>query len=110
MSLYNYHDEFKCALNDDHIYKEPIILSCGHFTCKNCVPIKLNIQQDDHIKCKLCGEINYFDLHDQKYCNIAEYSIERNISKLFDYMQAKMIETFDNLKSKIDQNSSPFYI
>ena len=52
----------KCALselNDKHISKHPVELSCGHYVCKTC----LNEQYDiKNILCRICKRPNTRDL------------------------------------------------
>jgi hypothetical protein len=84
----------RCALGDnDHIYREPISLSCGHCVCKKCIP-----EDDDEITCKVCGDKNKYDLNDSKVSAIAQFSIQSNIERLTCLTKQKLKNLFNQLE------------
>ena len=57
------YEEFECALSiDRHFVKDPIILtSCGHATCKKCLPKTVT-----NLICGLCCSKINKDLRNEK--------------------------------------------
>ena len=86
--------DLKCGIKNDHVAKEPIILSCGHFICKNCVP--------DHAKiiCKICSfetiksELK-FDIESDHIKN----RIKMSLSGLFDDLEKHATNKINKFKS-----------
>jgi hypothetical protein len=68
----------KCVLKDDHIVKEPVTSSCGHYICNDCIPDRTEIN------CKICKKET--ELHDQIETETAAAKeiIKSSLNELFE--------------------------
>ena len=77
----------QCALGkNDHILREAISLSCGHYVCKKCIP------SENHFafKCLKCGEVNSTNLSKCKESNLIGLIIENHIDDILKTLQDKI--------------------
>ena len=89
----------QCATGDDeHIYKEPIALSCGHYICKSCIT-----DNCDKVKCTKCREENTSNLRTLKVSAIAQFSIQSNIQRLICITKEKFKDLFLHLESNLNK-------
>ena len=88
---------FRCALGEDeHIYKEPITLSCGHCICKSCIP-----EIKDKLTCKICGDENKTNLNDLKVSACMQFFIQSNVEKLICLTKQELKNLSHQLEGKI---------
>ena len=86
--------DLQCGLTNDHVVKEPISLSCGHYICKKCVPSK------PEMKCKICnvetdGSELRIDLESVPIKNI----IKMCLSGLFDDLEKRATDGINLFKT-----------
>lgn len=85
---------YTCALSspdNDHIFKDPVPISCGHIICKRC----LNQTESDEIKCFKCGVTNTFNLNGNCNYDVLKESIELNIETLLNREKEIFKQTLD---------------
>jgi hypothetical protein len=88
---------FMCALptkNKNHIYEEPLAMSCGHLICKRC----LKESKDEIIKCYSCGTDNKNGLEDSKGVELAKQMIKIKIDNLAENVKIEFKNSLDSLK------------
>ena len=74
-----------CATSNDHIVKDPVVLTCQHFICNKCLisMISYNIK----VECKICGNI------------ISESPIKVNDSEILkEYINMNLVMFFNQLE------------
>jgi hypothetical protein len=88
--------ELYCGLSNDHIVKEPIILSCGHCVCKTCVT------DQNVINCKICSKTtNNSELILDKESFSFKKMIRYYLSELFEDLDKRKAHGIFMLKSNI---------
>jgi hypothetical protein len=103
-SAYNtflYENIVTCKLdsNNDHIYKEPKVLPCGHTACLECV-LK-NIDHNGVLKCnfKNCNQEHVIkDLNNLKTNFVVELAVSENIETLTSNLFAKLQRLYKDTK------------
>lgn len=85
----------RCASlgDDDHICREPITLSCGHYVCKQCIAV------DIAMFCRICGEKNKANLAEMKESSVVKLSIQTNIDALISMTKYKFRDSLSFLQS-----------
>ena len=86
--------DLKCGLTNDHIVREPISLSCGHFICRKCVNDQVKIQ------CMICNEEtdkSKFEMN--KESALVKNSIKSCLSGLFDDLEKRTTDGINSFKS-----------
>ena len=91
----------KCCLNkDDHIVLDPVMIGCQKgqgVACKKCI---IDCK-DKNIYCNRCH--NYHEkanLLNATPFEFVETFIENSLNDLFEYVDEKLKDSFNNLKSK----------
>ena len=85
---------------EQHIFKDPVSLDCGHCICKSCIPTK----EAEKIKCNKCGEINDKNLKTVKELNVVNQMIEMNLAHLCLEIEKQSTENLGKLKSTFSRN------
>ena len=81
-----------CALaEDDHLVQKPITISCTHLICQKCIP-----KNNEDIICKICGELNEFDLSKVKqrcggFKSLLSLNFGQMLIKVKDYIPTKAL-------------------
>jgi hypothetical protein len=84
------YEEYICALsNDQHIINDPLVLSCGHNICKECLE-KIGLES---ILCKICCEQTKRNLISDEKTKFIKESIQLNIESFLKIINKKMIES-----------------
>lgn len=84
---------FLCALSNtksEHIYEDPVVLSCGHLACRNCT-----LQQS---YCQICGTKNTLNSSNTGSIVTLNEFIKNNLNHLFSFIDKKFKQTYDDLK------------
>lgn len=89
----------ECAntLKFRHIANKPTGLSCGHFICKECIPLDSSTQ----VKCDHCGDINKIQLDILKNSQenrIAISLINDTLKDLFKHIMERFEASFEQFK------------
>ena len=86
--------ELYCGLQNDHVVKEPISLSCEHSVCKQCVPDQVKI------KCKICSEeTDKSNLQIHKESDHVKRMIKSSLSGLFEELEKRATNEINSFKS-----------
>lgn len=94
MSIESKFEEFECSISDDkHIVQKPIVLRCGHYICKSCIPT------NSTILCTKCGETLF--VNNDKESFIVKELIKRKIQDLFLFLRDKFTVFLSNFKGFI---------
>jgi hypothetical protein len=80
-----------CALaDDDHLVKKPVNISCNHLICQKCIP-----KNNEDVICKICGELNEFDLSKAKlrcgFKSLLSMNFGQMLIKVKDYIPTKAL-------------------
>ena len=84
-----------CAIaRDQHIFEQPITLSCGHCACKKCL-----LRQTQIVVCEICKEENHMpNLLQVKECVPLIETIDAYLEDLYKIIYDKFNETIPHLK------------
>ena len=84
-----------CALaKDEHIFEQPITLSCGHCACKKCIS-----KQMQAITCQICHEENHINnLNQFKECLPLIDTIDAYLQDLYEIIYNKFKSAIPHLK------------
>lgn len=92
------YEELECALSHDrHFVKGPIILtSCGHATCKECIPQN----RSDKLLCNICGKETNRDISNDCISISTKRLLNANIENLFKILEVQASHSLNGLKCK----------
>ena len=93
LALNDTFNKLVCASSCDHIIRDAIQLSCGHFICKRCLP-ELD---HTHIDCKNCGSAT-ISVTEKDSDHIKEF-LKLNLSSLFDELEKETVKEIEKFKS-----------
>ena len=96
-SLLEHEDAIMCAICSNLLDK-PISLSCGHSTCKSCIPISNN-KINSQVKCKICNCLNTYDLEKANISISAQLVVSLKLNESFLEVQKNFAPTLNKYKS-----------
>ena len=73
----------QCALNEHeykHIAEDPLLLSCGHWSCRKCVKFSLPYSK---LKCNICQKLNDRDINQEIHPQLFDFILKQNIKQVF---------------------------
>ena len=88
--------ELYCGLTNDHVVKEPITLSCGHYICKQCVPGQVNVKCN---KCSIETYISNFQINTESAP--IKGKNKSSLSGLFEELEKRTTNEINSFKSLI---------
>lgn len=90
-------NEFQCALSTTkHIIQNPILVSCGHYVCKKCLPNCNNSKLS--ILCKLCEKKIEVDLTENYQSFSFKKKFQSSLNHLFYYMEREFSKALNDFK------------
>ena len=92
---------FECAIAiDKHFLNKPIALACGHHICKECIPTKIE-NQNQSIKCNICNTITVKDLSNDNESKLFQSAFQFKINELFGVVEASFKRSLTEYKGLI---------
>ena len=98
----------KCALseiNDKHISKHPVELSCGHYVCETCLNEQYDIKS---ILCRICKSPNTRDLTQNIDSKSFNCVLNANLNALFEKISNEFNNKLDAYKRVVAESQESF--